>query len=384
MNPVCILGTGPAALVAAHRLTGAGVRVRLFERRPSAAWKLLVAGSSGLNVAYDCAAEKLPSYYPERARELSECFREFGREQWLSLLHSLGEPTYLGSSRRYFLENRTAASLTAKWVNALERTGAVFVFGEEFVDFSRVGDAWELRFRSGRTEKAANVIFALGGASWETVQPAWAEAFARHGLRVTPFAPANAGYSFRAPPEFFAANEGKPLKGLTLTTAKGSRQGELMITHYGLEGTPVYTLGCPGMASVDLKPDLTAEKFAQRLREGRGNVRQRVETRGKLSPGAMALALALLPASAWETVETAAAALKNMPLELLEPRSLRESISSRGGLSWDELDENLQLRKFPGFFAAGEMVDWDAPTGGFLLTACASMGWKAAGGVLAR
>lgn len=378
-----IIGSGPAALIAADRLSQAGVSVRIYERRSGPGWKLLVAGASGLNITYDCPTSELASHYTNRQAELAEIFARFGRDEWLQYVEGLGEPVFRGTSRRYFLERMKASTLLASWTERLREQGVEFCFGEELRGLHPSGQCWEMEFASQRRENARFVLLALGGGSWEESPPRWPEIFQQRGIAFTPFTPANAGYSFRAPESFFTRAEGKPIKGLTLRTAKGSRQGELMITRYGLEGTPIYSVGCAGPATVDLKPDLELEKLKARLDSAKGNMRERIERAAKLSPGALEFAFALAPESAWASSGTAAMALKNLELELLEPRPLVECISSRGGLSWDELSPSLGVKKMPGIFCAGEMVDWDAPTGGFLIQASISMGFVAAEGMKA-
>lgn len=386
MPPIscAILGTGPAALMAATTLTRAGLRPTLFERRAAPGWKLLVAGSSGLNVSQGGPEEELWRHYPERAEEMRACLARFPRHRWLALLEELGEEVYEGTSRRYFVRRHTAAALLKAWVEQLERAGARFVYGEELTGLVRddPGSPLRLRFDSGREEEAKSAILALGGGSWEAEPPRWPELLRSLGVEVRPFASANSGWSFRAGEQFFAANEGKPVKGLQLATSRGERRGELMITRYGLEGTPVYTLGCPGPATLDLKPDLGEASLTARLGEGRGSVWQRVENKAKLSPGALALLRELAPAEAMQTLASAARAIKCLRIELLEPRPLSEAISSRGGISWDELSEDLEIKKLSTAFCAGEMIDWDAPTGGFLLQGAVSTGHVAAEGVL--
>ncbi len=378
MRPL-IVGTGPAALTCATYLTKAGFPPLLIEARPSAGWKLLVAGSSGLNVSYECPEEELAAHYSARSQEMSEMLARFTRAHWLSLLKELGEETYAGSSRRWFLKNKTAAQLLKSWTESLEKAGAEFVYGEELKEISR--DPLTFTFASGRVEKPAAALLALGGGSWEKELPLWPTMLENLGLEVKPLKPANAGFSIPATPAFFAVAEGKPVKGVVLSTRKGERQGELMITRYGLEGTPIYAVGIPGPATFDLKPDLPFEKLAQRIAQGRGSVTQRVENSAKLSEGALLLLRAFAPESAWATPASIAMAIKGLEIRLLEPRPLNESISARGGLSWNELSENLELKKIPGLFAAGEMVDWDAPTGGFLIQGSVSMGFVAACGM---
>jgi uncharacterized flavoprotein (TIGR03862 family) len=381
-KPCILVGTGPAALTCATYLVKAGIQPVLFEARPAPGWKLLVAGSSGLNVSYDGPEEDLPQFFPARQPEIASALKRFTRDSWLTLLHSLGEETYVGSSRRHFLKNKTAASLLKSWTETLEKNGASFVYGEEVVGITQ--DPLTLHFASGRKENPACALLALGGGSWEKEPPKWPGMLRELGLEVKDLEPSNAGYSFRAPKEFFAKAEGQPIKGVVLTTPRGEKQGELMITKYGLEGTPIYTVGCSGKATLDLKPDMPIERLTQRINDGRGSVQQRVEHMAKLSPGAFLLLKELAPREAWATPATIAAAIKDLTIHLLEPRPLSESISARGGLSWDELSENLEIKKAPGLFAAGEMVDWDAPTGGFLIQASVSMGFVAACGIASR
>jgi predicted flavoprotein YhiN len=317
---IWIVGSGPAALVAADFLSEQGVNVNVVERRAALGWKLLVAGASGLNVAYDCEDSELSSHYSARSSELANCFAKFGRAPWLNLLHGLGEETFQGSGRRYFLENKTAGRLLASWKTRLETRGVKFHFGEELMDC----DSGSLTFASGLTARPTAILLALGGPSWEDTISEWPRIFTSREINFTPFTSANAGYSFAAPAGFFEANEGKPIKGLNLVTTRGTRQGELMITKYGLEGTPIYSVGAPGPATMDLKPDVLLPKLIERLRSTPGSVAAKVEKTAKLSPGAMAIFQALAPTSAWESVENVAGLLKALPLQLLEPRPLAD------------------------------------------------------------
>lgn len=380
MHDVIIIGSGPSALLAATVLGRAGLKVSLFEKRPSLGWKLLVAGSSGLNVSYD--AEDLSSFYSHRRQEIAACLAAYPREQWLQLLTELQEEPFLGTSRRYFIKNKKASLLLQNWAALLESLGVTFHFNESFQSFE-TGPEISVKFASGRVEKTRTLLLALGGASWENAAPEWPTSFAQMNISCAPFVAANAGYHLKASKEFFLEAEGKPIKGLTLKTAKGEKQGELMITRYGLEGTPIYSLGCPGPAFLDLKPDLSAEKLWDRIRNARGTPLQKLEFGAKLSAGAIQLLKHLVELPR-ELDPSIANLLKNFPIELLDPRPLSESISSSGGLVWDELNGRLELKKAPGVFCAGEMVDWDAPTGGFLIQACVSMGFVAAQGIQER
>lgn len=380
-NAILIVGTGPAALLAADIISASStIPVKIFERRAGPGWKLLVAGSSGLNVSYECPEEELASYYPKRQEEIAQCLKCYGRTEWLQHLHTLGEETFLGTSRRHFLVNKKASGLLAAWIKRLEDRNVEFIFGEELVDFSAKDGAVQLVFRSGRNERGCLALLALGGPSWENTPSSWPQAFLSKGIAFEPFAPANAGFELDLPQDFFISAEGKPIKGMTLTTGKGSRTGECMITKYGLEGTPVYSVGCPGTAVVDLKPDLSLLALTERLKAAPSRSRLKA---AKISQGAELLFRALAPKEATGgDPEKLAKTLKNLALPLTRPRPLSESISARGGLSWDELSSSLELKKAKGIYCAGEMVDWDAPTGGFLIQASVSMAAAAAKAML--
>lgn len=375
MRPI-VIGTGPAALLAADKLCDAGLAPLIFEKRPGPGRKLLIAGSSGLNVTYEAA--DLSVHYPERRAEISACLARFGPQHWLSYIHGLGLETFLGTSRRHFLKSMKASPLLRAWVKRLTEKGAVFHYGEELTDI--VGTT--AIFRSGKKIEGSGILLALGGGSYEVEIPAWLSLLRGKGLEVKALEPSNCGFHLNAPAEFFQAAEGKPLKGIVLSTARGEKAGELMITRYGLEGTPVYTVGATGAATLDLKPDLSEERLRQRLQSAAGTPWQKLENAAKLSEGARLLAKHLARPDSWKSVENAAATLKRFPIRLLEPRPLAESISSRGGISWDELSPELELKRLPGVFCAGEMIDWDAPTGGFLIQASVATGFVAAEGMI--
>lgn len=382
-----IIGTGPAGLIAADIISAAGKTVQLWDRRGAPGWKILVAGSSGLNVSYEAADQEFASFYPERSQELARCFREFPPSAWLDYLRSLGEEPYLGTSRRYFLRSWKGASLLKNWMGRLEAQGVALFFQQELAAIqSCVSEGLIVTFKSGLEVQAKTVLLALGGASWENETPSWVKVLAPLNIEMRPFTAANVGYHLRAPEEFFAKAAGLAIKGLILKTARGSKQGELMITNYGLEGTPIYTVGSSGAALLDLKPELSEERLEKRLAAHSGSALARIRAVAKLSPGAFALVESLGGEIGIDSAnpKACAALLKNFPIELLQPRPLAEAISSRGGLAMSELTEGLEAKKIANLYFAGEMLDWDAPTGGFLLTAAAATGAVAAKSVLRR
>lgn len=372
-----IIGSGPSGLMAADYLSSKGFKVCIAEKRPSLGWKLLVAGSSGLNISYDDL--ELSTYFRARKAEIFACLKKFTRDDWLKYLRALGEEPYLGSSKRYFLKNFSAAQLLVSWHQRLKDQKVDFYFDYDLAGFEK-DDSCVIHFKNNQDLVGKTCLLALGGASWEKSPPDWPSLFTEKKINFNPFTSANAGYEISASQKFFENAEGKPIKGVRLTTSLGQQTGELMITHYGLEGTPIYRYGCTGLAKFDLKPDLSKEQIITKLLNVRGNPKQKIENGLKLSEGALLLAQEF---GNFNNLEAAINSVKELPVELTKARPLSEAISSAGGLSWDELDE-LELKKIPGIFCAGEMIDWDAPTGGFLIQACISMGYCAAKSIETR
>ncbi len=353
-----------------------GATVTLFERRPSLGRKLLVAGSSGLNVAYDAPAEALAESYRNADPTLLRALREFSVERWLEFLKSLGQDVFLGTSRRWFVREMKAAGLLRAWTERLREQGAVIETGMELADLDCVPGGMRLKFGEDEWRGFDRSVFALGGGSWEPSPPRWPEIFRARGLSVQPFAASNVGYELEFPQALLTEAEGKPIKNCVLKTARGERQGELVITRYGLEGTPVYAVGVPGPARLNLKPDVSHADLVASLSAGRENLApfRRLQKYGRLSDAALALVFHLSSPEARASVDSLAQWVQAFPLELQRPRPLSEAISSTGGVRWEEVDDCLGLRMFPGAFAAGEMIDWDAPTGGYLIHASVALG----------
>jgi uncharacterized flavoprotein (TIGR03862 family) len=377
---VAIVGTGPTGLMAAFVLASAGVKVTVFEKRKSGGRKLLIAGSSGLNISYDCPPEELSGHYRGPQKVFQAVFAEFPRERWLGFIHSLGLETFKGTSRRYFVREMKASGLLKAWTEKLKQLGAEFEFGKEIVGFNVSPTSVELRFANETQEHSFDAaVFCLGGASWEPDETPlrWPQLFRDKDLKFTPFQASNTGFEVDWPPALLKEAEGKPVKSIVLTTSRGQRKGELMVTEYGLEGTPIYAIGASETVHIDLKPDLSSkeifEKLSVPLKENLSPLR-RVKKYLRLCEASEALLFHLTPASERTDLKQIVANIKALPVQLKSPRPLQESISSSGGLHWDELDSSFMLRKFPKIFAAGEMLDWDAPTGGFLIQGCVSQG----------
>jgi uncharacterized flavoprotein (TIGR03862 family) len=383
--PVAIVGTGPAGLMASHVLASEGIETRLFEKRRSPGRKLLIAGSSGLNIGYDCPLSEFHLNY--RGLGVSAHFErilaEFPPERWLAFINEeLGIATFKGTSRRYFVEGMKAAGLLRAWLELLKARGASVALGRELTGFSPVEGGVRLEFAGHEAETFSAACFCLGGGSYEPEEKPlrWPAAFQAHGLKLNAFVASNVGFQVQWPAAFLKEAEGLPLKNVVLTSKRGRRAGEMVITRYGLEGTPVYFAGETGVVTLDLKPDLNADEITRRLQASKENLSpmRRVKKYLKLSPAALALVFHHSPPSELgEMVRK----LKWFPIELGERQPIDEAISSSGGLALGELNEAMMIRKTPGAFAAGEMLDWDAPTGGFLIQGCVSQGHRAGRGI---
>jgi len=389
--------------MAAHRACEAGYKVRVFEKRKGLGRKLLVAGSSGLNITYECALDDFVAHYVGPRERFAKALGEFGPEAWRAFIEKdLGIPTFKGTSRRWFVESEgmKASGLLKAWVARLEKRGTVFESGRECVGFevvrgkgsggkraaglgvdsgdSALSDSVELRFADGGTERVAAACFSLGGGSWEPQeQPLrWPGIFVAKGLKFHEFESSNVGFRVAWPEALLKEAEGKPIKNVVLLSPRGERSGDLVITKYGIEGTPVYFAGLVGTVHLDLKPDLTKEQILAKLRLLKENLSplRRVKRLLKLSDGALALLFHMTPQGILSDLDALVARIKEFPLDLVGKQPLSEAISSSGGLDWSEVDGSLMLRAYPGVFVAGEMLDWDAPTGGFLIQGCVSLG----------
>jgi uncharacterized flavoprotein (TIGR03862 family) len=386
---VLVIGGGPAGLRAAEVANAAGSRVTVCDGQRSVGRKFLVAGRGGLNLTHGEPAENFPARYvdePERWRDL---LKDFGPDDLRAWAGDLGVETYVGTSGRVFPRGQKAAGLLRAWLRRLRSSGVQFRTGARFIELTRQADEWSASFQTtgdNLSVVADAIVLALGGASWPETgsDGAWPLILATHGIEITPWQPANCGWEVDWPPALLARAEGLPLKNLTVRAGEESVSGELLITAHGLEGGAIYRLGrmLRGMSepsvTIDFKPQLTIETLRERI----ANLHDAREwfRAWKLSPGAVALLETISPS---ENRDDLLARVKNFELPLLGPRPIVEAISSAGGVPWAELDESLMLRKLPGVFAAGEMIDWEAPTGGYLLQGCFATGTRAGRGAAA-
>ncbi len=381
---LAVIGSGPAGLMAADQLAQAGYSVTLIEKRKALGWKLYIAGSSGLNISNALPLDVFAGHYTGPAKVWQRALQSFSPESWIRFIEEqLGLGTFLGTSGRYFVETMHAAKLLKLWRKRLESLGVSFSLGETLTSLRSQGSGGvELGFASGRREAFDACVLALGGGSYASIEEPvlWPSLFLEHSLSCVPFSPSNTGYTLAWSAGFLAEADGKPLKNIELLTTKGSRRGDLVVTQYGLEGTPIYFLGEPGLAHLDLKPDLSLEEVQKRLQKSKENLSplRRAKKYLNLCEASLALLFHESAPEARSDIEALAQQIKSFPLQLQEPRPLAESISSRGGVAWEELDENYMLKRLPHVYCLGEMIDWDAPTGGFLIQGCVSQAFDLA------
>jgi len=386
---VLIIGGGPAGLRAAEVANAAGAHVTVCDGQRSVGRKFLVAGRGGLNLTHGEPVENFPARYvdePERWRDL---LAAFGPDDLRAWAEELEVETYVGTSGRIFPRGQKAATLLRGWLRRLRGSGVQFRTGARFVALAREAERWRAEFQTTGAPLsllADAIVLALGGASWPETgsDGSWPTILAAHEVDIAPWQPANCGWEVNWPNEVLARAEGLPLKNLSVRAGDESVSGELLITRNGLEGGAIYRLGPTLRAmteprlTIDFKPQLTVEKLTQRV--ATLSTPSDWWRAWKLSAAAIALLETMSPNECKDR-DRLVARIKNFSVALRGPRPIAEAISSAGGVRWSELDENLMLRKLPGVFVAGEMIDWEAPTGGYLLQGCFSTGTRAGRGV---
>jgi uncharacterized flavoprotein (TIGR03862 family) len=382
---VLVVGGGPAGLRAAEVAVAAGARAIVCDAQRSVGRKFLVAGRGGLNLTHGEAVENFPARYGDELERWRDLLGEFGPDDLRAWADEIGAETYVGTSGRVFPRGQKAAGLLRAWVRRLRAAGVLFRTGSRLVGLTRQPEGWRAEFTTGGDDlglTANAMVLALGGASWPETgsDGTWPAILAAHGIVIAPWQPANCGWEVCWPNELLARAEGLPLKNLTVRAGDESVSGELLITAHGLEGGAIYRLGrtlrsmSEPCVAIDFKPQLTVEAMRERALNTPGP--QNCFRAWKLSAAAIALFETFYHPDD-DGVDRLIERVKNFVLPLRGPRPVAEAISSAGGILWNELDENLMLRKLPGVFVAGEMIDWEAPTGGYLLQGCFSTATRA-------
>jgi hypothetical protein len=389
--------------MAAEVLAAGGVRVDLYDAMPSLGRKFLLAGVGGMNITHSEPFEAFVSRYGARTaaiKPLLDAFPPAALREWI---HGLGVETFVGSSGRVFPSDMKAAPLLRAWLHRLREAGVRFHVRHRWLGWDAAG---ALRFATPLGELALPadaVVLALGGGSWAKLgsDGAWVPLLAQRGIDVAPLLPSNCGFDVAGgwSEHLQSRFAGQPLKTVALrfTDAAGrvhQRRGELMLSASGIEGSLVYALSAPlrdtiaaqGAVTVqlDLAPDKTLERIVGEVAHPRGarSLSSHLQSRSGIKGAKMALLREILPAEQLNDPVTLANAIKSLPITLAAARPLDEAISSAGGVRFEALDAKLMLRDLPGVFCAGEMLDWEAPTGGYLLTACFASGRAAGQGAL--
>jgi hypothetical protein len=384
---VAVIGGGPAGLMAAEVMAQNGLAVTVFDRMPSLGRKLLMAGRGGLNITHSEPTARFLTRYGEAADWIAPLLAAFPPEAVREWCAGLGQPTFVGSSGRIFPTAMKASPFLRAWIRRLEGLGVRLVTRAEWTGWT----PGTLRFADDATHAADAVVLALGGASWPRLGADGGWTALLPAVRIAPLRPANCGFKVAWSAHFVQRFAGMPLKRIALSCGDATVSGEMMITKDGIEGGAVYALAARAREMiardggtelrVDLRPDLSAEALSGRLA---GAVRESLSNHLRKRAGLSPVAIGMVQEARHAGITLSLVDLiKSLPLRLVAPGGLARAISTAGGIGLDELDERLMLRRHPGVFAAGEMLDWEAPTGGYLLQACLATGLAAGRGVLA-
>jgi uncharacterized flavoprotein (TIGR03862 family) len=383
-----VVGGGPAGLMAAEVLAEAGIAVELFDAMPSVGRKFLLAGKGGLNLTHSEALPAFVSRYAEHAPQVARWLESFSPQALRDWAAALGIETFVGSSGRVFPRDFKAAPLLRAWLHRLRARGVVFHMRQRWLGWDASG-ALRLATSTGeRLVSARATVLALGGASWPRLgsDGAWVPWLRESGVDVAPLRPANCGFEIVWSAHLRERFAGAPIKPVVLRFEGFDRQGEFVLSDYGIEGSLVYAASAllreaierDGQATLtlDLLPAFDAERVAREVAHPRGSrsLGSHLKSRLGLTGAKMALLHELLPRETLADPARLAAAIKTLQLTVTGPRPIDEAISSAGGVRLEALDEQLMLRIRPGVFCAGEMLDWEAPTGGYLLQASMASG----------
>lgn len=399
---MAVIGGGPAGLMAAEMLIQNGVRVDLYDAMPSVGRKFLLAGKGGLNLTHSETSELFLSRYGARRAQVEPWLEAFGPEALRLWAQGLGVETFVGTSGRVFPTEMKAAPLLRAWLHRLREAGVRFHMRHSWQGWNEEG---ALRFSTPDGEKSVPsdaVVLALGGGSWARLGStgAWVPLLEQRGVPVAALRPANCGFDVGWSEHFRSRFAGHPLKSVvvTFTDQEGvtlRKQGEFMVTATGVEGSLIYALSAPlrdeieragaAVLYLDLVPGRELSYVTAELARPRGSrsMASHLQSRLGIKGVKAGLLRECVPAQDFADPARLGAAIKALPVRLIAPRPLDEAISSAGGVVFEALDERLMIRSLPGVFCAGEMLDWEAPTGGYLLTACFASGRAAGLGVLA-
>ncbi|RXT22440.1 NAD(FAD)-utilizing dehydrogenase [Rhizobium leguminosarum] len=391
---IAIIGGGPAGLAAAELLSRSGHAVTVYDAMPTFARKFLLAGKSGLNITHSEDYARFTTRFGAASARLQRALDAFTPDDIRHWASDLGTETFIGSSGRVFPKVMKASPLLRAWLRRLEAQGATLRTRHRWTGFAEDGYVFETP--EGRSIVHCDAaLLALGGASWPRLgsDAAWVPWLAGRGVEIDTFQPANCGFVVGWSGNFSERFAGEPVKSVTATSEAGTFPGEFVITGSGIEGSLVYTHTAAlrdrllnhgsAVLTLDLSPGRTTERLSRDLarQDAKSSFSNRLRKGAGLDGVKAALLRELAPERDRTDPERLAGMIKALPVPVIETRPIAEAISSAGGIRWSGIDENFMLKALPGTFIAGEMLDWEAPTGGYLLTACLATGRAAARGI---
>jgi uncharacterized flavoprotein (TIGR03862 family) len=399
---VAVIGGGPAGLMAAEAAMACGARVDLYDAMASVGRKFLLAGKGGLNLTHAEPLELFLARYGARRAQIAPWLAAFGPDAVRQWVHDLGIETFVGTSGRVFPTDFKAAPLLRAWLRRLRHAGVTFHVRHRWTGWDAHGALCFATPEGDHSIQADAVVLALGGGSWARLgsDGAWVPLLARRGVSIAPLKPANCGFDVGWSEHFRRRFAGHPVKPVVVAAMNGDgvalrRQGECVVTETGIEGGVIYAVAAHlrdeimarGMAMIrlDLAPDWKLSRLIEELSRPRGSrsMAGHLQRRAHIEGVKAGLLYECIPKQDFTDAARLATAIKALPLRLVAPRPLDEAISTAGGVVFEALDERLMIRVLPGVFCAGEMLDWEAPTGGYLLTACFSAGRTAGAGAVA-
>ena len=395
-HQVTIIGGGPAGLMAAEVLLKSGAQVVIYEAMPSPGRKFLVAGKGGLNLTHSEPREDFLSRYGVRRPQIEPLLDAFGPNELREWARELGIETYIGSSGRVFPKEMNAAPLLNAWLKRLRASGLQIYTRHRWLGWGKDNSLLFETPDGEKNVKADAVILALGGGSRPELgsDGGWIPLLEERNVKIAPLKPSNCGFDVNWTPYFRDKFQGKPLKTVAITFQGQRIIGEFIITEKGVEGSLIYAIsaqlrdeievGGSAIIELDLTPDWTQEEVTEKLSRPRGShsISKYLKRTIKITGVKSGLLWEFVPKENFSDPKLLASAIKSLPIPLIAPRPLDEAISSAGGVTFEALDEHLMLHAIPGVFCAGEMLDWEAPTGGYLLTACFASGYTSGLGAL--
>ena len=382
---VVLVGGGPANLYLAFQLLDRGHTVHLYEKTTSVGKKLLVAGKSGLNITHSEPIEEFSKKYFELHYFFLDLLQDFSNTDLIKWLESQGIKTFIGSSKRVFPESFKASEILKTWTDKLKsHKNFKLITNHNLTKIQKDS----ILFNQDREVHFDKIVYGLGGASWSKTgsDGNWKKLFEEHSIRVVPFQASNCGFDISWSSEFKDKFEIAPLKNIAVRFNDSTIKGELMLTQYGIEGTPIYSLSCDvrkeidkskeATITIDLKPDLSIDQVREKLKKKRAKDSLSNHLRKSLGLDRIIISFLKEFSSKEDFTNNLAYLIKNYPLKLQKVRPIEEAISTSGGISMDEVNKSLELKKLPNHYVIGEMLDWDTITGGYLLQGCFSMGHR--------